>query len=321
MGHRVARAVRRAAARRRSCSSAAATPTAPPRPGPGEAAPPKQTAEVLDLDDPEAGWQLGEAPSLNTGRSHFNTVLLPDGGIFSNGGGYGRKDDTLYADPVYQAELLRPGATSWTRVGSEADARTYHSVSVLLPDGRVASAGDDRDVAPSHIAVKDRTAQIWSPPYLFAGPRPVVTFAPSAVRYATTFRVAVAGDPATVTRAALVRPASVTHAVDMAQRMITLDVTAQADGHHAEHAARRHRRAPRLVHAVRDGRRRRPVGGVVGAGGRRRAGRAAPPRRPAPALGSVGPRRPPRRPRRRGRPRPRSASARSRRRSPGAARG
>ena len=45
-----------------------------------------------------------------------------------------------------------------------------------------------------------------------------------------SFRVAVAGDPATVPRAALVRPASVTHAVDMAQRVITLDVTAQADG-------------------------------------------------------------------------------------------
>ena len=169
-------------------------------PGPGEAAPPKRTAEVLDLDDPEAGWQLGEAPSLNTGRSHFNTVLLPDGGIFSNGGGYGRKNDTLYADPVYQAELLKPGATSWTEVGSEADARTYHSVAMLLPDGRVASAGDDRDIAPSHILVKDRTAQIWSPPYLFAGARPVVTFAPSAVRYDTTFRVAVAGSPATATR-------------------------------------------------------------------------------------------------------------------------
>lgn len=199
-------------------------------PGPGQAQPPKATAEALDLDDPGAGWRLGAFPSLNTGRSHFNTVLLPDGGIFASGGGYGRRNDTLYADPVYQSELLRPGGTAWRTVGSEADARTYHSVAVLLPDGRVASAGDDRDVAPSHILVKDRTAQIWSPPYLFAGPRPAVTFAPAAVRYGTTFRVAVQGDPSRIARAALVRPAAVTHAVDMAQRVISLDVTAQADG-------------------------------------------------------------------------------------------
>ncbi len=116
-------------------------------PGPGEAQPPKATAEVLDLDAADDGWRLGAFPSLNIGRSHFNTVLLPDGGIFSNGGGYGRKDDTLYADPVYQAELLRPGDDGMGDRRREADARTYHSVSVLLPDGRVASAGDDRDIA------------------------------------------------------------------------------------------------------------------------------------------------------------------------------
>jgi hypothetical protein len=199
-------------------------------PGPGEAKPPKRTAEVLDLDAPDDGWRLGEAPSLNTGRSHFNTVLLPDGGVFTNGGGYGRKDDTLYAEPVYGAELLRPGADAWEEVGNEDDARTYHSVSVLLPDGRVASAGDDRDIPPTHIPAGSRTAQIWSPPYLFAGPRPVVTSAPQTVTYGSTFRVGVQGDPAAIDRAALVRPAAVTHAVDMDQRVITLDVTARDGG-------------------------------------------------------------------------------------------
>lgn len=203
-------------------------------PGPGTAPPPSTSAEVLDLDDPDAGWQLGAAPPLNTGRAHFNTVLLPDGSIFTNGGGYGRKNDTLYAEPVYGAELLAADADAWTPVGNEADARTYHSTSVLLPDGRVLSAGDDRDIAsatsPDHLAVANRTAQIWSPPYLFDGPRPVVTFAPTSVRYDAPFRVAVQGDPAAATRAVLVRPGAVTHSVDMSQQVIALDVTTQADG-------------------------------------------------------------------------------------------
>ncbi len=203
-------------------------------PGAGTGPPAVGTAEVLDLDDPEAGWRLGAVPGLATGRSHFNTVLLPDGSILANGGGYGRRDGSLYADPVYGAELLAPGAASWTPAGGEGDARTYHSTSVLLPDGRVLSAGDDRDTASAissdHVQVENRTAQTWSPPYLFDGPRPVVTFAPGVVGYDAPFRVAVQGDPATVTRAALVRPGAVTHSVDMSQQVISLDVTSQADG-------------------------------------------------------------------------------------------
>jgi hypothetical protein len=199
-------------------------------PGPGTSPPPVATAETLDLNDPESGWRLGGAPALNTPRAHFNTVLLPDGSVFTNGGGYGRRDDTLYADPVYAAEYLPAGATAWRTVGSEADARTYHSVSVLLPDGRVLSAGDDRDIAPSHIPADARTAQMWSPPYLFDGARPVITFAPTALRHDVAFRVAVQGDPAVITGAALVRPGAVTHAVDMGQSVIRLDVTAQPDG-------------------------------------------------------------------------------------------
>jgi hypothetical protein len=208
-------------------------------PGPGQSTPPLTSAEVLDLDDPAGGWSVDPALELNQGRAHFNSVLLPDGGVLTNGGGYGRRYDSLYADPVFRAELLEPGAGGWREVGNEADARTYHSTSVLLPDGRVVSAGDDRDLpftrngtepVADHIQPANRTAQIWSPPYLFDGPRPVITFAPQRVPYDAPFRVAVQGPPAAVTRAVLMRPGAVTHAVDMSQQAIFLDVTAQPDG-------------------------------------------------------------------------------------------
>lgn len=201
--------------------------TGAPAPGPGTATPPLTTAEVLDLNDPDAGWSIDPDMALNIGRAHFNTVLLPDGSIFANGGGYGRKNDTLYADPVYTAELYTPGA-GWRTVGDEADARTYHSTAVLLPDGRVASAGDDRDIAPSHIPLAGRTAQLYSPPYLFDGPRPQITASPGAVEYGTPFTVGVNGAPSSVTRAVLVHPGAVTHANDMGQRVIELSVTAGA---------------------------------------------------------------------------------------------
>jgi hypothetical protein len=204
-----------------------------PAPGPGTAPAAVGTSEVLDLDtaitDPGAGWKPGVVPDLNTGRAHFNSVLLPDGSILSSGGGYGRRDDTLYADPVYQSELLTPGCP-WREVGSEADARTYHSTALLLPDGRVVSAGDDRDIAPEHITVANRTAQLYSPPYLFAGARPVISSSPASVDYDAPFLVGVDGDVSAITRAVLVRPGAVTHAVDMSQQVIELPLTAHTDG-------------------------------------------------------------------------------------------
>ena len=211
-------------------------------PGPGDAPAAVGASERLDLDlaagDPASGWKLGAFPDLNIGRAHLNTTLLPDGSIFSNGGGYGRRNDTLYADPVYQAELMSPGG-SWRLVGSEADARTYHSTALLLPDGSVVSAGDDRDIAPpaaagavgpGHIPLENRTAQIYRPPYLFAGTPPSITSVPANVDYDQPFVVGVDANPADITRAVLVRPGAVTHSNNMSQQVIMLPLTVQAAG-------------------------------------------------------------------------------------------
>jgi hypothetical protein len=204
-----------------------------PAPGAGTALAAVRTAETLDLNvgiaDPASGWKLAVTPDLNVARANFNTTLLPDGSIFSNGGGYGRKNNTLYADPVYQSELMTPGCP-WRLVGSEDDARTYHSTALLLPDGSVVSAGDDRDIAPEHITLANRTAQVYRPPYLFAGPRPTITSTPASVHYDAPFTVAVGGDVSAITRAVLVRPGAVTHASNMSQQVIRLPLVAHAGG-------------------------------------------------------------------------------------------
>ena len=266
---------------------------------PGTSPPPLATAEVLDLDAPDEGWKIDPDLALNEGRAHFNSVLLPGGSIFTNGGGYGRMNDTLYAEPVYDAELLAPGgAGGWRTVGAEADARTYHSTAVLLPDGRVVSAGDDRDIVPApvpagspanmppgHIALQSRTAQIWSPPYLFDGPRPVVTFAPERVRYDAPFRVSVEGDPGAITQAYLMRPGAVTHAVDMSQQAIRLDLSAQADGLTLTSPLNATVAPPGLLHALRAQRGGRAVDRHLGPP---RPGGARRPRHPLPAPGRAG---------------------------------
>ena len=250
-----------------------------PAPGPGTAPPPLGTAEVLDLDDPDSGWQPDPELDLNVPRAHFNTVLLPDGTIFSNGGGYGRRYDSLYADPVYRSELYTPGQ-GWREVGDEADARSYHSTSVLLPDGRVASAGDDRDIAPEHITLGGRTAQLWSPPYLFDGPRPQVTSVPQAVRYDAPFRLTVAGPPSDVTAGRAGAPGR----GHPRGRHVAAGDHPRRDGRRGRpqhpQSPQRHGGSAGLLHALRPERGRRALGGVMGPsrpGGphRRRAGARA----------------------------------------------
>jgi hypothetical protein len=111
----------------------------------------------LDLQNTGAGWQ--DVPDMNRGRAHHNMQLLPDGSAVVLGGGKGigsSAEGRLYAGAVFTAELRRPDGT-WLELPAQAQQRTYHSTSVLLPDGRVVSGGDDRNAL-------ERPLEIYSPP-------------------------------------------------------------------------------------------------------------------------------------------------------------
>ena len=88
---------------------------------------------------------------MQVGRGHHNTVLLPDGSMVTVGGGVGARDGDQWAgDPEQrQVELWNPATGNWTLGPSQAETRAYHSTALLLPDGRVISAGDDVNGAPA----------------------------------------------------------------------------------------------------------------------------------------------------------------------------
>ena len=44
----------------------------------------------------------------------MNTTILPDGTLFTNGGGIGSVGGDLYAGPVYSGELRNPATAGWT---------------------------------------------------------------------------------------------------------------------------------------------------------------------------------------------------------------
>jgi galactose oxidase len=106
----------------------------------------------------------------------------------------------------------------------EAIPRTYHSVAILLPDGRVFSGGGGlcRTCTTNHP-----DGQIYSPPYLFnpdgtLRTRPVITSAPANAVTGST--ITVTTNSATPTFS-LIRMSAVTHSVNNDQRRIPLTPT------------------------------------------------------------------------------------------------
>jgi hypothetical protein len=184
---------------------------------------PLASTETFDERNVSAGWTPG--PSLNVARAHHNTVLLPDGSMVTVGGGYGilngnRRTGDLATQR--QIELYDPASNSWRLGPSEDELRTYHSTALLLRDGRVLSAGDDVN-GGSDVD----TAEIYEPPYLFKGPRPAIESAPDTIGIASTFTVSTKDQ---VSRAVLMAPGAVTHANDMGQRSVQLQVAQRTDG-------------------------------------------------------------------------------------------
>jgi hypothetical protein len=197
--------------------------------GAGGSRPATASTTTLHVQHPwtTGGWKSG--PSLNIPRSSQNTVLLPNRSMVTVGGGIGFTfaDGNYAVDPngkQRQVELYSPVTKKWRLGPAEIEDRGYHSTALLLPDGRVWSAGDQvHPRAPDGGWSLTDTAEIYSPPYLFKGPRPTIVSAPSQVRWGDVFRVRV-GTRVPATAAVLVAPGATTHAADSSQRLVELKV-------------------------------------------------------------------------------------------------
>jgi hypothetical protein len=173
-----------------------------------------KTAEIIDLSDPQPRWAY--TGSMVRPREQHNLVLLADGTVLAVGGGR----SGLYDNPVREAELYDPATGTWRAMAAQQAQRTYHSTALLLPDGRVLSAGSDSGDLAS-------TVELYSPPYLFHGPRPVITSAPTEVTYGEEFAIGT-NQAADITRVALVRAGSTTHTNNFEQRYVDLEFTVGA---------------------------------------------------------------------------------------------
>jgi hypothetical protein len=180
------------------------------------------TAEVIDLNRAAPSWRW--TGSMAFARRHHNLTVLPTGEVLATGGVSGILFNDV-AKGVRAAELWNPTTEQWTTLASNAVTRGYHGTSLLLPDGRVLNSGSgDGAGAPNQ-----RNAELFSPPYLFRGARPVISSVPQSVAYGARFRVLTAQASA-IRKVSLIRLGAVTHAFDENQRFQRLSYTADATG-------------------------------------------------------------------------------------------
>ena len=168
---------------------------------------------VLDMTQPSPKWQ--QTASMNFPRAYHTLTVLPDGNVLATGGET-TQDGENYANAVLQAESWSPTTQTWTTLAPELTGRLYHSTAVLLLDGRVLVAGSGRaGTAP------ELNAEIYSPPYLFRGPRPTISSAPSAVGYGSTFTVNTP-DASSISSVALIKLSTDTHGFNNGQNFQNL---------------------------------------------------------------------------------------------------
>jgi hypothetical protein len=180
---------------------------------------------IIDLKQANPTYQPGPLLPIGTmaatgqpqtpaqGKMYLNAVILPDGKIFETGGSLHTR-----ADDVTEASMYDPVANNFTSMATDPVPRNYHGTATLLPDGRVLLIGSDPNFGQFELRIS-----VYSPPYLFHGPKPVITDLPNANwAYGTTQQLTV---DRPIAKAQLIRPAAVTHQSDPNQRSVDLPLT------------------------------------------------------------------------------------------------
>lgn len=161
------------------------------------------TYEIMDVStlSPATNWAPAQPFPDGEHRSLCSAVLLPDGTVFVCGG-IQRSNSPC--------TLFNPQTNTWSAMADLPSVRDYHSAALLLPSGQVMMAGWN-----------NTAIEIFDPPYLFQGARPVIANAPALVHHGQSF-VIESPDAAAIVKVVLVRPMAVTHQTDTQQKVIEM---------------------------------------------------------------------------------------------------
>ncbi|MBB5039016.1 lectin-like domain-containing protein [Prosthecobacter dejongeii] len=168
--------------------------------------------------------------SMKYVRQFANSVILPNGEVMVMGGNSSglKFNDT---GSILSPEIWNPTTGQWREVTDMSVPRNYHSLALLLPDGRVWSGGGGL----SGNSADHRDAQLYTPPMLFkadgtAAVRPVIQQAPSYIGTGMTFSVQATPG---LTKFSFIKMSSQTHSMNTDLRYLRLPFTETSPGIYA----------------------------------------------------------------------------------------
>ena len=193
--------------------------------------------DIVNIVDLKAKYPTyTAAASLHNPRVHCSAVLLPDRTVFVCNGSKEHENINYTNIP---AEIYDPATGIWTQVATpNVQTRVYHSVALLLPDGRVLTAGGNPSrlneclafntlqqcTGGDHPLSEELRVEVYSPPYLFKGAQPVINNnAPQQVKYGDIIEIQT-GQAADIRWVQLIKPTANTHSLDTEQRLVDLPI-------------------------------------------------------------------------------------------------
>jgi hypothetical protein len=185
--------------------------------------------DIVNLRDPHPHFV--PATPLNLPRLHLNAILLPDRTVFVTGGSLKQEGQGVAR---LQGEIYDPTTNTWTLTAACEVPRLYHSTALLLPDGRVVTAGSNPEGSkqvPFGVDQEELRLEIYSPPYLFPPerPRPLIQAAPEDWTYNQLVDIQ-SPQAGTLRWAHLIKNGVTTHSFDGSQRLVDLPIASQAKG-------------------------------------------------------------------------------------------
>ncbi|HEX3829868.1 MAG TPA: galactose oxidase-like domain-containing protein [Sporichthyaceae bacterium] len=195
------------------------------------------TSTLTSIDNSKGDVMTSEpSGSLHQGRWYGSGVALPTGGVWLVS--VANRDHVDFPGSEVAdlgTEFWTPQTGKWSETAAQTHARTYHNSAILMPDGRVLVGGHapigtfygppsdgpaQLGLAPAYL---DPTFQVFSPPYLFWGPRPALKSVDPMMHTNSTVTVEVE-KPGDISSIRLVRNGSYTHLINGDQRTVELNI-------------------------------------------------------------------------------------------------
>jgi len=209
--------------------------------------------QIIDLSAASPAWGNTNARSLpasglvgaNPERFNGTLTILPTGEILSAGGEQSYGDESR---PVLPLETYRHETNSWAVMPVATTVnRAYHSVALLMPDGRVWFAGSDKrcdwslhnskdyqgmaeptdpQEIKNGVAVDNRELriEIFEPWYYARNDRPTISITQQSASLGRSISFS-SPQASSISRVALIRAGSSTHAFNSDQRYIGIPFT------------------------------------------------------------------------------------------------